>query len=332
MHGDIHLSGPEPKARPNPMTHVLVLIAPAKGPKSAHLSQPRIEELLTQIPLGNRGTPNWLSENEACEIPIHLWDGNGAASAWANETEMLAFLRKHVLAPASETLDVALVPSHNRRKKLLISDMDSTMIEQECIDEIADIAGIKDKVSAITQRAMNGELDFAEALIERVNLLQGLTTDALRQVLDERITLMQGARSLVQTMNKNGAECVLVSGGFTFFTSAIAHRIGFHTDHANTLEISDDTLTGRVVPPILGAQAKLETLQSCLERKGLMPDDALAVGDGANDLAMIQNAGLGVAYHPHAVLAKHADVVIRHGDLSTLLYVQGYPRDTFVTK
>ncbi|MEO1204851.1 MAG: phosphoserine phosphatase SerB [Pseudomonadota bacterium] len=230
----------------------------------------------------------------------------------------------------ADGIDIALIPSKDRQNMLLLSDMDSTMIQQECIDELADFAGLKSQVATITQRAMNGELDFAAALTERVALLAGLPISTLQTVVDLRLQLMPGARTLVQTMKANAAHCVLVSGGFTYFTKAIAEQIGFDATFANTLEITDGHLTGRVIPPILGAQAKLETLNRCLSEKSLSSTHTIAVGDGANDLPMIEAAGLGVAFRAHPVLAGRADVVIQHCDLTALLHLQGYTRDEFV--
>lgn len=309
------------------MTHVLVLMSRP----GASLDETLVARIIEPIPQDHRSHPHWLAERQACEIGIQFPAPDGPAPVWMDPTHLESFVRQQVIAPMSGELDVALLPAQKRRKGLLISDMDSTMIEQECIDEIADFAGIKDKVAAITQRAMNGELDFAEALKERVGLLKGLPAEALERVADERLTLMPGARTLVQTMKANGARCILVSGGFTFFTARIAERIGFDAHYANTLEIENGVLTGRVVEPILGADAKRATLLATLDSLELSPSDAVAVGDGANDAAMIETAGLGVAYRPHPVLADKADSVVRHGDLTALLYLQGFTSGDFVT-
>ncbi|MEL6374871.1 MAG: phosphoserine phosphatase SerB [Pseudomonadota bacterium] len=211
-----------------------------------------------------------------------------------------------------------------RRKRLLVADMDSTIINQECIDEIAVVAGVGARVAAITERAMRGELDFEAALNERVALLTGLPVSTLHDVFDNRITLMAGATTLIATMKAHGALCALVSGGFTFFTSRIAAKVGFDTNRANTLEIVDGALTGQVTPPILGRAAKLEALQALSDAQGLTRDQTLAVGDGANDLAMIEAAGLGIAYRAKPIVAAKADAAINHGDLTALLYLQGY--------
>ncbi|MEL7049204.1 MAG: phosphoserine phosphatase SerB [Pseudomonadota bacterium] len=317
------------------MTHVLVLIAPADAQidgaaSDARLSEARVAQILAPIPEQNRGQLKWLAPGTACEVEIGPGPVIGNAAQAGAGHDLLNHIRSDVIARHRDTLDLALIPSEARRKMLLLSDMDSTMIQQECIDELADFAGLKNEVASITQRAMNGELDFASALTERVALLAGLPTSTLETVVTDRLRLMPGARTLVQTMRKHGAQCVLVSGGFTFFTSAISEQVGFHAHHANTLEIENDRLTGRVVRPILGAQAKLETLNHYLSEKTLMPHDAVAVGDGANDLAMVEAAGLGVAFRAHKVLSGRADAVINHADLTALLHLQGYTRDDFV--
>ncbi len=220
-------------------------------------------------------------------------------------------------------LDFNFVPSGNRRKKLLIADMDSTIIPVECIDELADFAGLKDKVSEITERAMLGELDFESAIDERVLLLAGLDEQALRQCYEERISLNPGARVLVQTMNGLGAMTALVSGGFTYFTNKVAAEAGFQMNRANILEIENAALTGKVRRPILGREAKLESLSALCAERGIMAQDVIAVGDGANDLMMIEAAGMGVAYHAKPALKSAADVVLDHSDLTALLALQG---------
>ncbi|MGH1418107.1 MAG: phosphoserine phosphatase SerB [Hyphomicrobiaceae bacterium] len=224
-------------------------------------------------------------------------------------------------------VDINLLALAGRRKRLLIADMDSTMIQQECIDEIAAVAGVGDHVAGITERAMRGELDFNEALNERVLLLKGLDEAKLSEVFEKRINVMPGARTLVQTMKKNNAFCALVSGGFTFFTTRIAEKIGFDINQANTLEIVDGRLTGQVVSPILGQQAKLNALEKFSAEKKIPIDETLAVGDGANDLAMLNAAGLGVAYHAKPIVAAQARAKIEHNDLTALLYLQGYTHE-----
>lgn len=220
--------------------------------------------------------------------------------------------------------DVALLKARDRKKRLLVSDMDSTIIEQECLDELAAYAGLKDEIAAITARAMAGELDFEAALTERVGKLQGLSLDALQQCYDERITLMPGARTLTATMAQNGAFCLLVSGGFTFFTARVSAAAGFAADKGNVLIDDGKALTGAVGRPILGREAKLDALDDCAFANGLTRDSALAMGDGANDLAMIEAAGLGLAVHAKPIVANAADAAIDVTDLTTALYYQGF--------
>jgi phosphoserine phosphatase len=231
---------------------------------------------------------------------------------------------------AGRPIDVAQVPLANRRKRLLIADMDSTMIEQECIDELADAVGIKAEVAAITARAMNGELDFAQALRTRVELLKGLPRARMEEVRRERISFAPGGRALVQTMKAYGAYTSLVSGGFTFFADFIGKRIGFDEAMANILDFDGDVLAGTVSDPILGRGAKLSRLQTLAAFHDIPLAATLAVGDGANDLDMIKAAGLGVALHAKPVVAAQAQVRIDHGDLTALLYLQGYADDEFV--
>lgn len=226
-------------------------------------------------------------------------------------------------------IDLVVQKAEGRRKRFLIADMDSTMIEQECIDELADEAGVGAYVAGITARAMNGELDFESALRERVGLLKGLPVSVIDSVLSHRITLMSGAPELLATMKANGAYAALVSGGFTAFTSRIAGLLGFDENRANTLLTDGDTLSGQVAHPILGKAAKLTALEEISARLGIDPADAIAVGDGANDLAMLHRAGTGVALHAKPSVAAQCDVRINHGDLTALLYIQGYAREDF---
>jgi len=234
-------------------------------------------------------------------------------------------------AVGDRPVDFAVQPVENRRKRLLIADMDSTIINVECLDELADFAGVKDKVSEITERAMRGELAFEGALRERVGMLEGLSVDALQACYDDRVKLNPGARTLVRTMAEHGARCALVSGGFTFFTSRVAQAAGFHLNRANTLIEAEGRLTGTVGDPILGKEAKLAALQEETATLGLTPADALAVGDGANDLAMIEAAGLGVAYRAKPIVAAQAHAKVDHADLTALLYFQGYTAAEFVS-
>ncbi len=262
------------------------------------------------------GDANWLAVDEAAEFvipatPDNHWD------VWADLQ--------------NACVDLIVQPLENRRKKMLLADMDSTMIRQECIDELAAEAGVGAHVAGITARAMNGELDFDAALIERVGLLKGLPEAMIEQVLDTRITYMPGGYELVNTMKANGAYAALVSGGFTAFTARVAASLGFDENRANTLIVSDGKLTGDVGRPILGKVAKVQALQEITTRLGISADDVLAVGDGANDLGMLTLAGTGVALHAKPTVQEQCDVRINHGDLTALLYLQGYGRDEFVT-
>ena len=258
--------------------------------------------------------------------------GEGAATDVILEGPDVASVREALRAPmAGQQLDWCLQPLEGRRKRLLVADMDSTIINVECLDEIADFAGLKAEISAITERAMRGELAFEGALRERVGMLKGLPVAALQKAYDERVRLNPGARTLVRTMAANGARCVLVSGGFSFFTGRVAQAAGFHAHHANTLGEADGKLTGLVEEPILGREAKLATLKAEAAIKGVPLAAAVALGDGANDLAMIEAAGLGVAYRAKPVVAAQADARIEHADLTALLYFQGYQQGDFVT-
>lgn len=234
-------------------------------------------------------------------------------------------------ALAQMPVDFAVQPATNRRKRLLIADMDSTIINVECLDELADFAGLKAQVSEITERAMRGELAFEGALRERVGMLRGLSVDALQACYDDRVRLNPGAETLVRTMAAHGARCALVSGGFTFFTDRVAAAAGFHLNRANTLIEDGGKLTGQVGEPILGKAAKLTALIEETALLGLTPGDALAVGDGANDLAMIEAAGLGVAYRAKPIVAAQAHAKVDHADLTALLYFQGYTAAEFVS-
>lgn len=226
-------------------------------------------------------------------------------------------------------VDFAVLPTEGRRKKLLVADMDSTMIGQECIDELAAFVGLKEHVAAITERAMRGEIAFEPALRERVALLKGLDTSVVNDVLRERITLTPGGRELIATMRAHGAYTALVSGGFTLFTDRIRDRIGFDEDRSNCLLTEDGKLSGLVAEPILGKAAKLATLIELREARGLARHETVAIGDGANDLDMINESGLGVAFHAKPKVAEAAEVSIRHGDLTAVLYLQGFARDDF---
>ena len=261
------------------------------------------------------GDAIWLAAGIAAEFPVQ--SPPNVAEVWATLQTM--------------GIDLVIQPGADRRKKVLLADMDSTMIRQECIDELATEAGVGPQVAAITARTMNGELDFDTALRERVALLRGLSTSMIDTVLAERITLMPGGVTLVATMKAHGAHTALVSGGFTAFTQAIAARLGFDENRANTLLSSQGRLTGQVAEPILGREAKLQALNDITARLGHARSDVLAVGDGMNDLLMLANAGTGVAFHAKPALQRVCDVRINHGDLTALLYLQGYHRDMFAT-
>ena len=264
------------------------------------------------------GDVDWLSPERAVDLPF-TGDPDAVRAA------LREIVRDEWLT------DINVIPAANRRKKLLIADMDSTIIGCECIDELADHVGLKPKVAAITERAMRGELDFPAALRERVALLKGLPLEALAQVYAERVRLNPGARELTATMRAHGAHTVLVSGGFTYFTRKVAEAAGFQSQQGNGLADDGRALTGRVDEPILGREAKLEALEREVAQLGRSPADALAVGDGANDLDMIKRAGLGVAYHAKPIVAAAAGASIAHGDLTGLLYLQGY-RDAEIRK
>lgn len=284
--------------------HVISLIAPPSSLDPALVAN-------LQSAWGAVGDAVWLSPDEAVEFPVAVAPGN------------LAQVRADL---AGMRVDVNCLTAEDRRKSLLIADMDSTMIGQECIDELAAVAGVGERVADITARAMNGELDFEEALLERVGLLKGLPVSIIDEVIENRITLAPGGEVLVSTMKAQGAVTALVSGGFTQFTGRIGQRIGFDRTRANTLIEEGGVLTGDVARPILGGEAKVAAL------KELSPDtsQAIAVGDGANDLGMIGLAGIGVALHAKPVVAAAAPVRIDHGTLEALLFLQGYGRDEFV--
>jgi phosphoserine phosphatase len=275
---------------------------------------------------------DWLDPGIATDIAFLIDDaGDGdAGEQQALLADFAADLRDII---GGAPVDVVIQPHDGRRKNLLIADMDSTMIGQEGIDELADYAGFKDRVAAITERAMRGEIEFEPALRERVALLRGLPVTVIDTVITERIRATPGGATLVATMRANGAYTCVVSGGFTAFTGRLAAALGFDEQRANALLVDGDgRLTGKVAEPVLGRKAKLETLTALRERFHLSLEDTLAVGDGANDIPMIEEAGLGVAFHGKPALKAATGAWIDHGDLTALLYAQGYRRDEFVER
>jgi phosphoserine phosphatase len=279
--------------------------------KAGQLEAPLVQSL--QAAWGG-GDARWLAQGEAAEFeieqrPANQWD------VWADVQKL--------------GVDLVVQHTEGRRKKMLLADMDSTMIEQECIDELAEEAGVGAYVKDITAKAMNGELDFEGALTERVALLEGLDEAVIAKVLAERISLMAGGPALLGTMKANGAYAALVSGGFTAFTAAIAGKLGFDENRANTLLAEGGKLSGKVALPILGREAKVQALEEITARLGISEQDVLAVGDGANDLGMLKRAGSGVALHAKPSVAAECDIRINHGDLTALLFVQGYGKEEF---
>ena len=296
-----------PPLRSLPMYTVTLLCNPA-----APILEATLVESLRNAWGG--GEAQWLAPDVAAEfvletLPDNQWD------VWQDLQNM--------------AVDLVIQPTEGRRKRMLLADMDSTMIQQECIDELAEVAGVGERVKDITARAMNGELDFEGALTERVGLLKGLPAGMITEVLNTRITLMPGGAELVATMKANGAYTALVSGGFTAFTARVAGQLGFDENRANTLLTAEGTLTGDVARPILGREAKVNALEEITARLGLTEAEVIAVGDGANDLGMLSRAGAGVALHAKPSVAAECDIRINQGDLTALLYVQGYARSDF---
>ncbi|NGN40926.1 phosphoserine phosphatase SerB [Mesorhizobium sp. CGMCC 1.15528] len=286
----------------------------------SHPAQSRLSQSLANMASQAVGASSvrWLSEKIACDIALP-----NSISADEAQSKLRAALD-------GEPIDIVVQESETRRKKILIADMDSTMIDQECIDELADEIGVKAHVAAITARSMNGEIAFEPALRERVALLKGLDAAVIDRIIANRLTLASGGLQLVATMRANGAYAALVSGGFDVFTSCIAAMLGFDENRANRLIEVNGHLTGEVAEPILGRAAKADALNEISARLGLSPADAIAVGDGANDLDMIHLAGTGVALHAKPSVAAEAKVRIDHGDLTALLYLQGYSEKEFV--
>ena len=295
------------------MLYAVTLAAP---PDAVFLPVSMVDHALT--PLGGRLAGQHELGDKALDIAVEAPEGLAPAFRTALRAALQHF-----------PLDLCVQPWSGRKKKLLIADMDSTIIGCECLDELADFAGVKDAVAAITERAMRGELEFEAALRERVRMIAGLPMADLERCYQERVRLNAGAKTLVRTMASGGARCVLVSGGFTYFAAKVAADAGFHAARANWLKEADGRLTGEVGEPILGRAAKLEALNDETAALGVGPEAALAVGDGANDLAMIEAAGLGVAYRAKPIVAEQADARVDHCDLTALLYFQGYRDEDF---
>lgn len=256
------------------------------------------------------GSADWLKKNKALDIIL----------SDIPQSSLMMHFRDFL---ADDKIDIFVTKTGKRRKKLLLADMDSTIVSSETLDELAAFAGIKDQIAEITTLAMNGKLDFHDALKKRVSLLKGLSADKLQETLNDTI-INPGAKELIKTMKEGGATCVLVSGGFTFFTKAIADELGFDFNHGNTLEIKDNVLTGNVIEPIQDKHSKLQYLRQYCEDMGINQDDVMAIGDGANDLPMLKTAGFGIGYYAKDAVCKEIDNLILHGDLSAALYAQGY--------
>lgn len=284
------------------------------APTKANLDRVTVESLRNAW---GGGDARWLNPGIAAEFDLEAMP--------ANRWDVWEGLQ-------SQGVDLVVQPAEGRVKQMLLADMDSTMIQQECIDELADVAGFGERVKGITARAMNGELDFDAALRERVGLLKGLPETVIRQVIDERITFMPGGAQLLGTMKREGAYAALVSGGFTAFTGYVGHALGFDENRANTLITANGALTGEVGTPILGREAKVQALHEITARLGITAADVMAVGDGANDLGMLGLAGAGVALHAKPSVAAQCDIRINHGDLTALLYIQGYAANEFAAR
>lgn len=295
------------------MLQIASLIA---SPDKPVLTDTQLAYLVSELP--RAGLVDWLAPGIAAEIPF-VMRTQALPDVWETASDIVGDL----------PIDLNIFPAVERRKRLLVADMDSTIIEQECIDELAEVVGIKAEIAAITERAMRGEIAFEPALRERVALLKGVDQRAIARIVEERITATPGAATLVRTMRAHGAYTALITGGFTLFAEPVASRIGFDEHRANRLEFSGSEMTGRVEEPILGAASKRAALIELRDRLGLAHEDTMAVGDGANDLHMLAEAGLGVAFRAKPAVAEAATARVRHGDLTALLYLQGYRRSDF---
>ena len=299
------------------MSAILTFVA--ADPKGSPLKDKHIKKAASIAEFYNlefSGSPVWLHKNKAADIIVNERPGK----------VLLSHLRDEFM---DEKFDVFVSQPGKRVKKLLLADMDSTIVAEETLDELAAFAGLKDKVAAITARAMNGEIDFHGAIRERVALLKGLNVSALEETLAQTV-VNPGTETLVASMKAHGATCVLVSGGFTFFTGAIAKKVGFDNHHGNTLGIEGDALTGEVIEPILDKFAKVDFLEEYMKDLVLNADDCMTIGDGANDIPMLKKAGLGVGYKPKPAVAQEVENIIVHGDLSAALYAQGYREEDII--
>lgn len=298
------------------MSYVLTLVASniKKHPLTdEHIHN--VREILGRHDLHFTCQPVWLGEKKAVDLGLTEKPGPESSAA----------LKEYLNV---SSIDVFILPIDNRRKKLLVADMDSTIIYGETLDELADFAGLKEQVAEITEQTMQGQLNFESALKQRVSMLKGLPESALAKTL-AKMELNPGATCLVKTMAAHGATCVLLSGGFSYFTNAVARQVGFHIHHGNILEITENKLTGNVLEPILGKYAKLEYLERHAEDLRITVSDALALGDGANDLPMLKRAGMGIGFYPKPAVEEEMDNNIIHGDLTAALYAQGYSQEQF---
>ncbi len=302
---------------PNTPGHILTLVAPCGLSLCDGELVARLRTAFADLPADWQAMEQ-LAPGEALAVPVARGDAADAhrIRAWLDTRNM--------------PVDVAITPAQGRRKKLLVADMDQTVIAQESIDEMAAVLDMREQIAAITERAMSGEIAFEPAVKQRVQLLRGLTVADLQRVMDTRLHLSPGARALVQTMRAHDAYTALISGGFTFFAEQVAKQTGFHEFQANRLMMVDGAVHG-VDTPIMGRQAKRQALYDLCHRHGFERSETMAVGDGANDLALLRAAGIGVAYRAKPIVAKEADVQINHADLRALLYIQGYGRDMIIT-